>query len=115
LNPALYQIVDNRAKYASDVNDVTVGSNQASSIPGDSASTGWDAVTELATPNVANLTPALIAATKEEKPGRAAPRPRHPESAGSIPVTRSRWCHPPASAGGPSLQMCALLTTCVWP
>jgi len=42
---------------------VTLGNNQTSSIPGYSASTGWDAVTGLGTPNVANLIPDLIAAT----------------------------------------------------
>jgi subtilase family serine protease len=62
INPALYQIATNPAKYASDFYDVTVGNNQTSSIPGYSASQGWDAVTGLGTPNVANLLPDLIAA-----------------------------------------------------
>jgi subtilase family serine protease len=64
INPALYQIASNPAKYASDFFDVTVGNNQLDpSIPGYSASPGWDAVTGLGTPNVANLLPDLIAAT----------------------------------------------------
>jgi subtilase family serine protease len=66
ISPALYQIANNLAKYASDFYDVTVGNNQnpTSSIPGYSASSGWDAVTGLGTPNVAKLLPDLIAATK---------------------------------------------------
>jgi subtilase family serine protease len=64
INPALYAIANDPAKYAADFYDVTVGSNQTSSIPGYSASPGWDAVTGLGTPNVANLIPDLIAATK---------------------------------------------------
>ena len=63
INPALYSIADNATEYANDFYDVTTGSNQTSSIPGYSASTGWDAVTGLGTPNVANLIPDLIAAT----------------------------------------------------
>ena len=63
INTALYKIASNPAQYASDFNDVTVGSNQTSSIPGYSASTGWDAVTGFGSPNVANLLPDLIAAT----------------------------------------------------
>ncbi len=63
INPALYAIASNPAKYAADYFDVTVGNNQTTSIPGYSASTGWDAVTGLGTPNVANLIPDLIAAT----------------------------------------------------
>jgi len=63
INPALYQIASNSATYASDFYDVTVGNNQTSSIPGYSASPGWDAVTGLGTPNVAKLLLDLIAAT----------------------------------------------------
>ena len=63
INPALYQIAADPAKYAADFNDVTAGNNQTSSIPGYSASQGWDAVTGLGTPNAANLIPDLIAAT----------------------------------------------------
>jgi subtilase family serine protease len=64
INPALYKIASNPAQYASDFYDVTVGNNQTSSIPGYSASTGWDAVTGLGSPNVANLIPDLITATQ---------------------------------------------------
>ena len=63
INPALYTIANNPAKYANDYFDVTVGNNQTSTIPGYSASKGWDAVTGLGSPNVANLIPDLIAAT----------------------------------------------------
>ena len=62
INPALYKLANNPAQYANDFNDVTVGNNQTSTIPGYSASTGWDAVTGLGSPNVANLIPDLIAA-----------------------------------------------------
>lgn len=62
INPALYKIASNPAQYTKDYFDVTVGNNQTSSIPGYSASRGWDAVTGLGTPNVANLLPDLIAA-----------------------------------------------------
>jgi subtilase family serine protease len=63
INPALYSLASNPATYASDFFDVTEGNNQTSSIPGYSASPGWDAVTGLGSPNVANLLPDLIAAT----------------------------------------------------
>lgn len=63
INPALYTIASNPAKYAADFYDVTVGNNQTTSIPGYSASPGWDAVTGLGTPNAAKLLPDLIAAT----------------------------------------------------
>jgi len=61
INPKLYAIASNPAQYAKDYFDVTVGNNQTTSIPGYSASAGWDAVTGLGTPNVANLIPDLIA------------------------------------------------------
>lgn len=61
INPALYQIANNPVKYAADFFDVTVGNNQTTSIPGYSASPGWDAVTGLGTPNAANLLPDLAA------------------------------------------------------
>jgi subtilase family serine protease len=59
INPKLYQIASNPTQYAHDFFDVTVGNNQTTSIPGYSASTGWDAVTGLGTPNAANLLPDL--------------------------------------------------------
>jgi subtilase family serine protease len=64
LNPALYSIASNPAMYAADFHDVTVGCNQLDpTIPGYCASTGWDAVTGLGTPDVAHLIPDLIAAS----------------------------------------------------
>jgi subtilase family serine protease len=64
INPALYQIASDPAKYANDFFDVTLNCNTTSSIPGYCSSTGWDAVTGLGTPNAANLIPDLIEATK---------------------------------------------------
>lgn len=63
INPALYQLARNSSQYANDFHDVTVGNNQTSSIPGYSASQGWDAVTGLGSPNAAKLIPDLITAT----------------------------------------------------
>jgi subtilase family serine protease len=62
INPALYQIANNPAKYAADFYDVTANCNQTTAIPGWCASKGWDAVTGLGTPNAATLIPDLIAA-----------------------------------------------------
>jgi hypothetical protein len=63
INPALYSVASNAAKYAADFHDVTVGCNQIDpSIHGYCASTGWDAVTGLGTPDAAKLLPDLIAA-----------------------------------------------------
>jgi subtilase family serine protease len=63
LNPGLYRIGTNPARYAADFYDVTTGSNQLDpSIPGYSASTGWDPVTGLGTPNAAVLLPDLVRA-----------------------------------------------------
>jgi subtilase family serine protease len=62
INPALYAIGSNPAEYAADFYDVTTGNNQADpSVPGYPATTGWDPVTGLGTPNAANLLPDLIA------------------------------------------------------
>jgi subtilase family serine protease len=64
LNPKLYSIASNPAKYAADFYDVTVGCNQTTpDIPGYCASPGWDAVTGLGTPDAAHLIPDLIAAS----------------------------------------------------
>jgi subtilase family serine protease len=63
INPALYAIANDPAKYPTDFYDVTTGCNQTSTIPGYCASNGWDAVTGLGTPNAANLIPDLIAAS----------------------------------------------------
>jgi len=73
LNPALYKIALNPARYAADFHDITIGNNlypfaanldaNGSPIrPGYSASTGWDPVTGLGTPDANNLIPDLIAA-----------------------------------------------------
>jgi subtilase family serine protease len=64
INPALYTIGSDPAKYATDFYDVTVGDNQVDpSIPGFSATTGWDPTTGLGTPNAAHLVPDLVAAS----------------------------------------------------
>ncbi|HZC06371.1 MAG TPA: S53 family peptidase [Ktedonobacterales bacterium] len=64
INPALYSIANNPAKYAADFHDVTTGNNQLNPlIPGYSASTGWDAVTGLGSPDAAHLLPDLVAAS----------------------------------------------------
>jgi subtilase family serine protease len=62
INPGLYKIGSDPTRYANDFFDVAAGSNQTTSIPGYSASTGWDAVTGLGTPNAANLAPDLVSA-----------------------------------------------------
>ncbi len=62
INPALYEIAADPTKYAADFFDVTIGNNRTTSIPGYSASKGWDAVTGLGTPNAANLLPDLAQA-----------------------------------------------------
>ncbi|HEX4756038.1 MAG TPA: S53 family peptidase [Candidatus Dormibacteraeota bacterium] len=63
INPSLYAVANNPSEYANDFYDVTHGNNQTSSIPGYSASAGWDAVTGLGTPDAAHLIPDLITAT----------------------------------------------------
>jgi subtilase family serine protease len=65
INPALYKIGANPAMYANDFFDVTTGNNgaDAPTIPGYPATTGWDPVTGLGTPNAANLIPDLVAAS----------------------------------------------------
>lgn len=63
INPALYNIGADPARYGRDFFDVTAGNNQADpSVPGYPATTGWDPVTGLGTPNAANLVPDLVAA-----------------------------------------------------
>ena len=65
LNPALYKIGANSARYANDFFDVTTGNNDRFRTPQDpnyAATAGWDPVTGLGTPNAANLVPDLIAA-----------------------------------------------------
>jgi subtilase family serine protease len=61
INPALYAIASDPIKYAADFYDVTRGNNQTvPTVPGYPATTGWDPVTGLGTPNAANLLPDLI-------------------------------------------------------
>jgi subtilase family serine protease len=63
INPALYKIGANPAEYAADFFDVTTGNNQLDpTLAGYPATTGWDPVTGLGTPNAANLIPDLVAA-----------------------------------------------------
>jgi subtilase family serine protease len=63
INPALYKIGADPARYAHDFYDVTTGNNQADpAVPGYPATTGWDPVTGLGTPNGANLVPDLVLA-----------------------------------------------------
>jgi len=62
INPALYKVASG-PNYASDFFDVTTGNNTADpTVPGYPATTGWDPVTGLGTPNAANLIPDLVAA-----------------------------------------------------
>lgn len=64
INPGLYRIGADPTRYANDFFDVaTNNTNQADpSIPGYPATTGWDPVTGLGTPNAANLVPDLVLA-----------------------------------------------------
>ena len=66
INPGLYKIGSDSTRYAADFFDVTTGNNGAfaPTIPGYSASQGWDAVTGLGTPNAAILAPDLVAAVR---------------------------------------------------
>jgi subtilase family serine protease len=63
INPALYKVAANPTRYAADFHDITLGNNTTDpSVPGYSASTGWDPVTGLGTPDAALLLPDLVAA-----------------------------------------------------
>ena len=61
INPTLYKIASNPTQYANDFFDVTTGNNTqtAPAMTGYPATTGWDPVTGLGTPNAANLVPDL--------------------------------------------------------
>jgi subtilase family serine protease len=61
INPTLYTLASG-PNYSTYFYDVTTGNNQADpSVPGYSATAGWDPVTGLGTPNAATLVPALAA------------------------------------------------------
>ena len=61
INPTLYKLASGPG-YGQYFYDVTTGSNQTDpNVPGYPATTGWDPVTGLGTPNAANLVPALAA------------------------------------------------------
>jgi subtilase family serine protease len=61
INPTLYKLAAG-SNYGTYFYDVTHGNNQADpNIPGYLATTGWDPVTGLGTPDAANLVPALAA------------------------------------------------------
>jgi subtilase family serine protease len=63
LNPGLYRIGADPTRYANDFFDVTRGNNTADpTVPGYPATTGWDPVTGLGTPNAASLLPDLVKA-----------------------------------------------------
>jgi subtilase family serine protease len=62
VNPAVYKVADS-ANYANDFYDVVLGNNQADpDIPGFPATTGWDPVTGVGTPDAAHLIPDLVQA-----------------------------------------------------
>ncbi|WP_426513414.1 S53 family peptidase [Dactylosporangium sp. McL0621] len=63
INPALYRLGADPGRYATDFYDVTTGNNTADpSVAGYPATTGWDPVTGLGTPNAARLLPDLVTA-----------------------------------------------------
>jgi subtilase family serine protease len=63
INAALYKIGADPARYAADFFDITTGNNTVDpTIPGYPATTGWDPITGLGTPNVSVLIPDLVAA-----------------------------------------------------
>ncbi|HYL07204.1 MAG TPA: hypothetical protein VEU76_01565, partial [Candidatus Udaeobacter sp.] len=63
INPTLYSLASG-SSYSNDFYDVTVGNNtqvfsNGTTIQGYPATTGWDPITGLGTPNAANLVPDL--------------------------------------------------------
>ena len=65
INPALYRVAADPARYAADFHDVTTGNNTADpAVAGYPATAGWDPVTGLGTPDAARLLPDLVAAAR---------------------------------------------------
>ncbi|MEE1782181.1 S53 family peptidase [Streptomyces sp. SP17BM10] len=65
INPALYRLGAAPATYAADFNDVTLGNNTADpTVPGYPATSGWDPITGLGTPDAAKLLPDLVRAVR---------------------------------------------------
>jgi subtilase family serine protease len=63
INPGLYKIGADPARYRAGFNDITTGNNTADlKVLGYPATTGWDPVTGLGTPNAARLLPDLVRA-----------------------------------------------------
>ncbi|KII91002.1 hypothetical protein PLICRDRAFT_684337 [Plicaturopsis crispa FD-325 SS-3] len=56
INPAIYS-----ADFADAFNDITTGGNQGCGTPGFTATTGWDPVTGVGTPNLTKLMPLFLA------------------------------------------------------
>src|SRR5712692_1337626 len=68
INKSLYHIGRSDA-YSTAFHDITSGNNNFMGIKGVEAGPGWDAVTGLGTPNVANLIPLLIASDGDDSAG----------------------------------------------
>jgi subtilase family serine protease len=67
INPTLYKLATSN-RYTLDFHDITQGNNsvhmQGVNVPDYSATTGWDAITGLGSPDGENLLPDLVAALK---------------------------------------------------
>ncbi len=66
INPSIYQLAKSRS-YTRAFHDITAGSNSFGPVQGFSAARGWDAVTGLGTPNVANLLPFLSRSSSDSE------------------------------------------------
>jgi subtilase family serine protease len=64
INPALYRLASNPARYHADFFDDDTNNNGCCGEPGWPSSPGWDAVTGLGSPNAGALLPDLIAAVR---------------------------------------------------